>query len=161
MLIFDRIVTVISHWFAKVGAVLLLCTFLVTLIDVIGSDLFDLPVLGSTEIIGLLQGVVIAAAIAMTQILKRHISIDILVDRLPKRTQIIVGGLVSLILLTFFIMLIWQFSLLGLSFQDKGDYSQTLRIPTHYFAYLMALAFVSSCLVFLVEFMKAVIKARS
>lgn len=152
---FDSLVRILSKWFAYIGALLFLVLLLVTLVDVIGTALFSSPLLGSTELVGLLQALLIALAVAQTQIFRRHISVDFMVARLPKRIQVICYRIVNLLLFGLFAVLVWQLCVLGLSFQSSGEYSITLRLPTHYFVLIMAFAFIVSCLLFLLLFLKS------
>lgn len=143
-------------WFARAGAVLLLLSMLVSCTDVIGSKLFSWPFPGITEVVGYLQGMVIALAIAQTQISRLHIKVEFFTEKLPKRVLIFIDSLILVILFFLFAIIIWQIFKLGLSFQSMGDYSQTLRLPIHVIVYIMALALVSSCFAFAIEFLESV-----
>lgn len=139
---------------------LILGVLLVSIIDVLGSNIFNLPVLGVTEIVSLFLGVVIALAIARTQISKRHIKVEIFTARLPRRIQVVIDGIIFPILLAFFAVLTWQTFALALSYQSAGEYSITLRLPIHYFIFAMAFAFIAAFLVFLFEFINSLKEAR-
>lgn len=158
---FDRFVRASSDWFANAGAVLLLAVFIISLIDVIGLKLFAWPVPGSTEFVGLFQAVFMALAVAMAQLMRQHISVGLVTDRLPKRAQTVIAIIVSLFLFVLFALLVWQTLLVGLNFQHKGQYSITARLPIHYFVYAMTIAFICPCLAFLLDFFKSVRELKS
>ena len=156
---FGRFVNSVSNWFAKAGAVLIIVVLLVSVIDVLGSNIFNMPILGVTEIVSLFLGVVIALAIARAQISKRHIRVEVFTSRLPKRIQAIIDSIISPILLAFFVILTWQTFVLAISYQAVGEYSITLHLPIPYFIFAMAVAFIGACLVFLLEFLNSLKEA--
>jgi TRAP-type C4-dicarboxylate transport system permease small subunit len=153
---FERFVWVTCDWSANVGTALLLMIFVVSIGDVIGLKLFSWPVPGSTEIISLFQLVFIALAVAMTHLMRQHISVGILVDRLPKKAQAAISIIVSLFIAGLFIVLIWQTLRVGLNFQEKGQYSITIRLPIHIFVYLTAAAFIFPSLAYLLDAFKSI-----
>ena len=146
---------VLSNWFSNIATVLLLIVFIIGIIDIIGSKLFAMPFPGAIELIGYFLAVLISLAIASTQLLGQHIHVEILVSRLPVRIRAIIKCIISLALLALFVILVWQTFDLGLSYHAKGQVSVALRLPFHYFLYIMSFAFISPCLVFLNEFLEA------
>jgi TRAP-type C4-dicarboxylate transport system permease small subunit len=157
---FERFVWVGSDWSANVGTALLLMIFFISIGDVIGLKLFSWPVPGSTEIISLFQLVFIALTVAMTHLMRQHISVGILVDRLPKKVQAAISIIVSLFIAGLFIILVWQVLRVGLNFQAKGQYSITIRLPIYIFVYLAAVAFIFPCLAYLLDMFKSINELR-
>ena len=70
-----------------VGVIGLLLMFLANFVDVVGAKLFLWPLPGATEVISFSQIVAIAPAIAFTLILGRHIRVEFIIDRFPKRIR--------------------------------------------------------------------------
>jgi TRAP-type C4-dicarboxylate transport system permease small subunit len=157
---FERFVWVTSDWSANVGTALLLIIFLVSITDVIGLKLFSWPVPGSTEIVSFFQLVFIALAVAMTHLKRQHISVGILIDRLPKKVQAATSILVSLFIAGLFVILVWQVLRVGINFQAKGQYSITIRLPIYLFVYAAAVAFIFPCLAFLLDAFKSINELR-
>ena len=52
--------------------------------------------------------------------------------------------------------MVWQIFKYGTSIQSSGEYSITLRLPIHYFIYIMAFALIPSCFVFLLDFVHSI-----
>ena len=85
----------------------MLCTALVMFVITIGviSRLLGFPLLGTVELAEILHLILIMFAFAYTQSLKEHISIGLLVDRFPKKVQVIFD-IISHILTIFVCMLL-------------------------------------------------------
>ena len=145
----------LSGWFEWIGLAGLLVVMFITCIDVIGAKLFLRPVFGAIDIVMLSQLVAISFACAFALILGRHVRVEFFVARLPRRAQVVIDSIISLLGLTLFILIIWRLCVYGYSLQTGGEVSATARIPLYPFAYGIALASIPVCLVFLVEFLKS------
>jgi TRAP-type C4-dicarboxylate transport system permease small subunit len=135
------------------GGILLM--FLVNFVDVVGAKLFLWPVPGATEVIGLAQIVAIAPAIAMALLLNRHIRVEFILMRLPKRFRATLSCISSFFGLTIFVLIAWQSYLYGHSLRKAGEIGSTSHIPFFPFAYLIAFCSLPVCLVFLIEVFKS------
>jgi TRAP-type C4-dicarboxylate transport system permease small subunit len=151
----DHFVTTSSRYFEWVGVVGILLMFLVNFIDVVGAKFFLRPFPGSIEIISFSQIVAIAPAIAFTLILGRHIRVEFIIMRLPKRIRATICGFSSILGLLIFVLLLWQSILYGQSLQKAGEIGSTSRLPFYPFAYFIAFCSIPVCLAFLVEVLKS------
>jgi len=140
------------EWLGVIGFLLM---FLVNLIDVVGAKLFLWPLPGSVEIISFSQIVAIAPAIAFTLILGRHIRVEFIVDRFPKRIRAAITSISSFFSLILFVLILWQSYLYGVSLQRAGEIGSTSHLPFYPFAYLIAFCSIPVCLVFLMEVLKS------
>jgi TRAP-type C4-dicarboxylate transport system permease small subunit len=129
--------------------------FLVNFIDVVGAKLFLWPFPGSTEVISFSQIVAIAPAIAFTLLLGRHIRVEFIIMRLPRRTRETICGISSFLGLVTFALILWQSYLYGESLQKAGEIGSTSHIPFYPFAYLIAFCSIPVCLAFLMEVLKS------
>ena len=155
---FEKFNLRLSNWFEWVGLAGLLLMMVITCIDVVGAKVFRWRLLGALDIVMLSQTVAIAFAASMALILGRHIRVEFIVARLPRRAQAVINSIVLLLGLGLFIVIIWRLWVLGYSFLTSGEYSPTAYIPLYPFAYGIALASIPVCLVFLVEFLKSLTK---
>jgi len=146
------------EWLGVIGFLLM---FLVNLIDVVGAKLFTWPLPGSVEIISFSQIVAIAPAIAFTLILGRHIRVEFIIDRFPKRIRAAITSISSFLSLILFVLILWQSYLYGESLQKAGEIGSTSHLPFYPFAYLIALCSIPVCLVFLMEVLKSLNKVFS
>jgi len=133
------------EWAGLLGLMLML---LFTLIDVIGSTVFNKPLRGATELVGYTQIIAIGSAVAVAFYAKRHIAIEFLVMHLPKPAQNVVNKLVAIVCLVFFIILSWQSFIYGLSLHKAGEMSSTAHLPLYPFAFFIAIAAVVASLYF-------------
>jgi TRAP-type C4-dicarboxylate transport system permease small subunit len=156
---FEKFNTRLSGWFEWVGIAGLLLMMVITGIDVIGGKLFTWRLLGAIDIVTLSQIVAIAFSAAIALIVGRHIRVEFLVNRLPRRAQAVINSFVSLLGLILFLLIIWRLIVLGISFQTAREATATVYIPLYPFAYGIALASVPVCLVFLADLIKAIAEA--
>jgi TRAP-type C4-dicarboxylate transport system permease small subunit len=151
----DKFTRSLSRSLEWVGVIGLLLMFLVNFIDVVGAKLFMFPLQGSVEIISFSQIVAIAPAIAFTLILGRHIRVEFIIDRFPKRVRAAISSISSFFSLVLFIFIIWQSYIYGQSLQKSGEIGSTSYLPFYPFAYFIALCSIPLCLVFLMEVLKS------
>lgn len=148
---FEKFNRRISSWFEWVGMAGLLLVMLVTCVDVIGNKFFGSPLRGTIDMVQLFQLVAIAFACASTLIIGRHVQVEFLVNKLPRRAQAITTSIVSLLELGLFILIIWRLFVLAHTFQTSGEYTASAHIPVYPFTYGAALACIPVCLVFIHE----------
>ena len=155
---FEKFNRRLSNWCEWLGLAALLVMMTVTCIDVVGSKIFRLPLLGSIDMVQLSQIVAISFAAGMAQILGRHVQVEFLYNLLPRRAQAVIDSIWPLLSLGLFIVVIWRLWVLGNSFKTTGEYTATAYIPLYPFAYALALACIPVCLVLLMEFLKSLMK---
>ncbi|HOE17309.1 MAG TPA: TRAP transporter small permease [Syntrophorhabdaceae bacterium] len=100
---------------------------------------FGRPIQGVYDIVGLIQVILVCFAMPYCTLQKGHIRVDMFMDRLPKRMQVVIDGVISLLSMGFFLLVAWQLAVLGNSFQKTGDVSMTVYIPFYPFVYIIAL----------------------
>ncbi len=151
----DQHIRSFSHSIEWIGMIGILLMFLVNFVDVVGAKLFLKPLPGATEIIGFSQILAIAPAIAFTLILGRHIRVEFILDRFPKRIRAAITSISSFLSLILFVLILWQSYLYGISLRKAGEIGSTSHIPFYPFAYLIAFCCLPVCLVFLMEVLKS------
>ncbi len=150
---FERFNRRLSGWCEWLGIAAMLMMMMITCIDVVGAKVFLRPLLGAIDIVMLSQIVAISFAASMALIVGRHIRVEFFFNLLPRRAQAVINSFVLLLGLGLFILIIWRLGVLGHSFQTTGEYSATAYIPLYPFAYVIALASIPVCLVFLQSFL--------
>jgi TRAP-type C4-dicarboxylate transport system permease small subunit len=151
----DKFTSSFSRSLELVGVVGILLMFLVNFIDVVGAKLFLWPFPGSVEIISFSQIVAIAPAIAFTLIIGRHIRVEFIIDRFPKRIRAGISSISSFLSLILFVLILWQSYLYGVSLQQSGEIGSTSHLPFYPFAFLIAFCSIPICLAFLIEVLKS------
>ena len=153
---FEKFNRQLSGWFEGIGLAAILLIMAITCIDVVGAKVFHWRLFGAIDIVMLSQIVAIAFAVSIALILGRHIQVEFVIARLPRRAQAVIDSIVLLLGLGLFSLIIWQLCVLGYTFQTSGEHSQSAYIPYYPFAYCIALASIPVCLVLLLKFLKSI-----
>jgi TRAP-type C4-dicarboxylate transport system permease small subunit len=148
----------ISGWLEWVGLAALVGMVLIALIDVIGSEGFQWPLPGSTEITSFLLVIAIAAGLAFSQIAGRHIRVGFLIDKLPRRGKIVLELFSSVLGLGLFAMIGWVTYDYGLRLLSSGTETLLLRIVHYPFAFWIAFCCIPMCCVILIELLSYISK---
>jgi TRAP-type C4-dicarboxylate transport system permease small subunit len=141
----------LSGYFELVGLAGLLTMMMVSCINAVSAKLFLWPLPGQVDIVELAQIVAISFALASTKMVGQHVQVEYFASKLPRRAQAVLDIIISLILITLFVLIIWRSLILGYSFQATGQVSLSARIPLYPFPYAIALACIPICLMFLHE----------
>ena len=139
-----------NHAFIFVAGTFMVAMILITCTNIF-SRLVWVPVKGTFELMGFFGAVVTAFALGYTQAKKAHISVDILVNRFPKRVQKFINGINCVICMIFFTLGGWQIVKLANKLRTSGEVTETLRIIYYPFTYGVALGCFLLSLVLLVE----------
>ena len=133
---------------------------LLTCADVV-MRLFDRPIPGTYEIIGFLGALAVAFALAQTSIEKGHIAVDLLVNLLPPRVQILLDIFAALTGTAIFGAITWQSALYALDLRQSGEVSATLGMPVYPFAAGIAAGCALLCLVLIAELARSLRRIKS
>ena len=155
----DRFTRGFSRSLESIGVIGLLLMFLSNFVDVVGAKVFLWPLPGATEVISFSQIVAIAPAIAFTLLLGRHIRVEFIIDRFPKRLRAAISSISSFLSLILFVLLVWQSYVYGQSLQKAGEIGSTSHLPFYPFAFLIAFCCIPVCLAFLMEVLKSLVEA--
>ena len=148
--------TRVLFWLA--GAGLMVMTALIVA-DVIGIKILSRPVPGGIEWVSFMAVVAIAFAVPYTQVMHGHVAVDFIVDMFPRRAKLVVEvftGLLSVALLGF--LAFYSFKYAGV-LRSSGEVSMTQQIPFHPFVYGMAVCFVATFLILVLQLIRTIMKA--
>jgi TRAP-type C4-dicarboxylate transport system permease small subunit len=116
--------------------------FLFTLTDVIMRG-FGKPIVGDFEIISFLGAVVIGFAIPYTSLLKGHVSVDLVLEKLPKKAGDWMQVVTRILSIALFLWVGWYFIVMSLDLIRTKEVTPVFRLP--YYPISFGLAF--SCLI--------------
>lgn len=123
--------------------------------------LFDNPIPGTYELMGFFGTFTASLSLAHTYLEKGHIAVDLFVERLPTRVQIIIDGIGAMLGGILFATFTWQGFVYVKELKSSGEVSLTLGLPV----YPMALGTVAGCmlltLVLTVHMVRALRRIRS
>ena len=123
-----------------------------TCADVVGG-MFDHPVLGSEELVGLMGSLFLAFALSITEYENGHIGVDLIHRHFKPGLKRAVDTAVSLMGAVFFGLVSWQSFLYAAEMERVGLVSPTIEFPVHYVIYGVALGSAGLALVILVKFL--------
>lgn len=159
MSLMEKIVNLITRWLNWMAAAAIIAVMVIVCINVVGRGVFGSPLKGTVDIVSLLGALVIAGAIAYTQVLKGHIRITLLVEKLPDRIRYIIASIIDLIGLALFAIISWQTILFARDTYDIGELSEVLKVPLTPFAVVVTVGCIALTLVLLVDLIASLSKA--
>lgn len=138
----------ISKVMDVVGGVVLSLMMLITVTDVI-LRFFGKPITGTYELVFLGGAIVIGCAIPQTSWQGGHVSVDFVLEYLPRMLKKIVIVVTRFMGITFFFFLGWNLFIYGTTLYIKEEVSLTLHVPYYPVAYVLGICAFLECLVLL------------
>jgi TRAP-type C4-dicarboxylate transport system permease small subunit len=148
---FEKAVTGFSSWFNRVASAALVVMMVLTCADIFMRYLFNNPITGTYDLVGLLGAVLASFAMPYTMLKKGHVAVEILIQSLSRGKQLIVETFTHLLGISLFLVLVWRAILLSRDMKAAGEVTPTLLLPFYPILYCMALCFFGLCLAILVN----------
>lgn len=140
------------------GMAFLIAMATITVVHSVGRYVFDKPIAGLVEMSDFMLVIVISLAGAYTMVMKGHISVGLVVDKLPERIQAVIGTVTYLLSLMFTGIAAWQAFVRGTYLLQEEQTSEILRIPHYPFLYLVGIGWTLFSLVILLQLINYIIK---
>lgn len=137
------------------GATLSLLVLLIA-VDVTLRRVFNSPLIFSYEIIEFGLVIVVWGSVLYSTIRERHISIDVLVSRLPAKTRQFLRLTFDFISAVVLLLIGWRSITYAMDLQDLQLVSSMLEIPIYPFVFIVALGAILAGLILLVNFADSV-----
>jgi TRAP-type C4-dicarboxylate transport system permease small subunit len=153
---FERFTHWLSSWFEQIAIIGFLGMMVGTLIDVIGSKAFHWPLPASLEVVFFCQLIAISGALAYGEIDRRHIRVEFIVDRFPRKVRAFFHGFSAALGLAFFVILTWKAYQYAMTLKDINEVTATSRIILYPFVLWLGLSLVPLCLVLIGEILEAI-----
>jgi TRAP-type C4-dicarboxylate transport system permease small subunit len=118
------------------------------------------PILGSYDLVSFCAAFVIGFALPRTSWEKMHITVDILVEKIPDR-RFILDIITRVMALTLFVLLGWNLTILGASFFKTGEGTLTLGIPLFPIAYALGFCAFLQCFALIGDVIRLVLQRRA
>jgi TRAP-type C4-dicarboxylate transport system permease small subunit len=113
------------------------------------------PVVGAYEVVGLICGpLVIGFAIPLSSWNKNHVSMDILLSKLPQAKRNFLIVMTRIICILLFVFMGYNLFSVGNDFRASGEVSQTLHVPFYWVTYGVGICCFIECMVFLCDIIK-------
>jgi TRAP-type C4-dicarboxylate transport system permease small subunit len=124
----ERIFRSLSKWCDYIARVALVSMMLMAVLNIISRSVWQ-SIPGTYEIVGYLGAVVLGFAMAYTGALDRYVDIALVTERLPKRTQSILAGIIGILSFCLFMLAAIYCIKLAIDLWQAGELSPTLRFP--------------------------------
>ena len=159
---FPSLVISISRWMAVLACFTLAAMMVFVTVDVAGRDLFNQPLRGTVEIVGLLLIIASTWGMGLCQIEKRHLRIPLLYDLLPLRVRLWLDILAYVVCLVTAGIVTWQVLVLAVKYlrMPHGNASEILGLPFVPFMLALAWGFGWMCVILLIDIYKTFREAR-
>lgn len=132
---------------------------LLTCVDVIGRK-FGHPIFGSVELVGFMATLAVAFALPYTHQAGAHIGVEVLVQLLSKKTQVVMELCTQVVSLALFALVTWQMVLYADTMHKSGTVSMSLQLPEHLVIYIVAVCFLLFSLVIVKDVVANIRKLR-
>ncbi|HPJ02262.1 MAG TPA: TRAP transporter small permease [Candidatus Limiplasma sp.] len=156
---YDRINDLIkkaSKALAEIAGWLLFACMVIVTLNVILRKVFNSPLLGTYEWVGILTAVMISLGLAYCAVVGGHIAIDFIVNKMKPGVQrmiaMICGGISCLVMGGVAVSMFLYANKLSLA----GEVSPTTKIPFYIFVYIAGVGFVFLLAVLLLDVYKTV-----
>ncbi|MDQ2086304.1 TRAP transporter small permease [Herbivorax sp. ANBcel31] len=154
---FNKIETIIvytSKMFDNVAGGIVFATMLIVVVNVIMRRVFNSPISGAHDVIGLLTSSFIGLSIAYCAVQKAHIAVEFIMEKISSKKRRIIDIIVQCIYISFLSLFSIRLFIYGYNVSLSGEVSPTARIPLFPFIFIVATGFTFLCLVVITQFSK-------
>ena len=148
-----QMVSKVSRWMNAIAAVALAFMILLTVADVI-LRYFRRPIIGTYEMVALSGAVIIGFSLPFTSMMKGHVNVDFLTQKLPPKERKIFGSITKCLGILLFLIIGWNLFILGMDFHKVGEVTPTRHLPIYPVLYGVGVCCFFESLVLLVDIMK-------
>ncbi len=153
---YTTLFTKVLFWIAGAG---LVGMSLLIVADVLAIKIFSNPIPGGIEYVAFLAVVAIAFAVPFTQVMRGHVAVDFIVEAFPRRLKLVIECFTALMSVALVaLLMVYSFRYAGL-LRSSGEVSMTQKIPFYPFVYGMAVCFLATFLILVLQFVRTIIKA--
>lgn len=128
---------------------------LFTLTDVV-MRAFGKPIVGDFEIISFLGAVVVGFAIPYTTLLKGHVIVDFLIEKLPKNVSDGMQVATRIIGIALFLWISWNFVDMSLDLIKSKEVTPVFRLPYYPISFGLAFCCLVQCFTLFSQILKIV-----
>lgn len=150
---FEKAVTALSSFFNVIASAALVLMMVLSCADIFMRYLFNSPITGTYDIVGLSGAVLASFALPYTMLKKGHVAVELLVRSLSNGKRLLIETFSHLLGVSLFLVLVWQAILLSRDLKAAGEVTPTVHLPFYPIVYGMALCFFALSLAILVNLM--------
>jgi TRAP-type C4-dicarboxylate transport system permease small subunit len=136
----------VCNFLSIIAGVVLLVMIGITFADIV-LRYFGRPIVGTYEIVAFLGVAVTGFALPRASLLKTHVYVDLVIDKLPKNRQRVLKITTRLLVIAFFLVAAGYFILMGINFIQTNTVTMTLKVPFFPVVFGLAASCLAQCLV--------------
>jgi TRAP-type C4-dicarboxylate transport system permease small subunit len=148
----------ISKILNRAASAILFFMMLLTIADVFMRKVFNRPIMGSVEVTEFMMVGLVFFSLAQTEVLNRHVKVDLLMSRLGERTQGLVDMITQFVCFLLFGAITWSTLVYSAKMRASGEVSQDLWIPIYPFVYIVVVGCALLSLILFIKFLIALIR---
>ncbi len=141
---------------AGLGALALFAQMCLITADVVGRYLFGSPITGVYEITEFMILIIIFSFLAPAQAAKRHVYVDLLVNRFPEHLRRIVALINHTVCFLLMALITWMGLQRALDLLRAGEASPNLGVPEYPFVLFLMLGAAIMCIEYLRDIIRLV-----
>jgi TRAP-type C4-dicarboxylate transport system permease small subunit len=151
---FSTLIEKLSKWMQVISGAALVFIMLLTVADVCLRNLFQKPIVGTFEMVGLGGAIIIGFAIPITSWMRGHIFVDFFIQGFSKGVQAAFNISTRVLNIGLFILIAWNLFIYANSLYASGEVTLTRQLPFYPIAYGLAGCCIIQCLVLITDIMK-------
>ena len=121
------------------------------LVNILMRKIFNLPIMGTYELVGLLTATGLGFALANCEIKNGNVAMSLFTDKMPKKLQGIIAIIIYLLSLSFWAVVVLRLFIYGTSSLKSGWVSSTSSIPIYPFIFVLGFNTLCLCLVLVLK----------
>jgi TRAP-type C4-dicarboxylate transport system permease small subunit len=134
----------------KIGGLALTLMMLLTVADVL-LRAAGRPLVGTYEVVALSLALVIGFTIPKVSLDRGHIRVDLVIERVSRRTRNILNTFTRLICIGLFLIISYNLFAVANELRASGEVSPTIQLPAYPLAYGVAVCCFIECFVFVLD----------
>lgn len=142
----------LNRFLVTIGGGVLAVMMFLTALDVVFRYVLNDPIAGSLETVEYMMGVIVPLSIAYCASQKSHVAVELIVDKLPKRSRTWLDLFVTAVTLVFVMVIAWQNILYTREIYESKLTSSVLLVPTYPFVTAVVIGFGAFTLSLIVHF---------
>jgi TRAP-type C4-dicarboxylate transport system permease small subunit len=156
--VFNKIVSSVTHFFDRVAQAGVMAMMLLVVANILSRIVWK-PIFGTYDYTEFIGALMVSFAVAWCAMQKGHISVELVVARLPERVKGIIGIITGILGLGIFGLVTWQSLLFAYDTWLVGGSSMGALVPNYPYMYGVAFGIALLCLAILVDLGKSLVKA--
>jgi TRAP-type C4-dicarboxylate transport system permease small subunit len=155
-----NILGLFSYLLSRLGCVALFFMMCLTVVDVVGRYIFNMPILGAFEMTEFLVLIMVFSFLGYAQAQKSHVTVDIFFDRFPLKMKTVVSVLNYLISLVVVLLIAWMGYIKAMESFHSGEKPLNLAIPDYPFIFFLSFGSAVMCIEFIRDILRKMHKSH-